>query len=133
VKEQVAFLRWDCCYENPRCKTKWQSRSPAMPDICQCKRRYWDSPHDTRPKTQSLRSWLPHGARPGRRVRPRSQISRMVVAGLLNKQIGSDLGISEITVKAHRGRMMHKMKADSLADLVNMAARLGLARAPKAL
>jgi FixJ family two-component response regulator len=55
------------------------------------------------------------------------------VAGLLNKQVGSDLGISEITVKAHRGRAMQKMKADSLADLVNMAARLGLARARKAL
>jgi FixJ family two-component response regulator len=56
-----------------------------------------------------------------------------VVVGLLNKQVGSDLGISEITVKAHRGRMMQKMKADSLADLVNMAMRLGLARAPKAI
>ena len=55
-----------------------------------------------------------------------------MVVGLLNKQVGSDLGISEITVKAHRGRMMQKMKADSLADLVNMAMRLGLARAPKA-
>src|SRR5467141_5005635 len=61
------------------------------------------------------------------------EVMALVAAGLLNKQIGSDLGISEITVKAHRGRMMQKMKADSLADLVNMAARLGLARAPKAL
>src|SRR5467141_4030375 len=61
------------------------------------------------------------------------EVMALVVAGLLNKQVGSDLGISEITVKAHRGRMMQKMKADSLADLVNMAARLGLARAPKAL
>src|ERR1700724_2607511 len=57
----------------------------------------------------------------------------LVVAGLLNKQVGSELGISEITVEAHRGRMMQKMKANSLADLVNMAARLGLARTPKAL
>ena len=57
----------------------------------------------------------------------------MVVAGLLNKQVGSELSIGEITVKAHRGRVMQKMKADSLADLVNMAARLGLARARKAL
>ena len=57
----------------------------------------------------------------------------LVVAGLLNKQAGSELGISEITVKAHRGRVMQKMKTGSLADLVNMAARLGLARAPKAL
>jgi FixJ family two-component response regulator len=54
------------------------------------------------------------------------------VAGLLNKQVGSELGISEITVKAHRGRVMQKMKADSLAGLVNMAARLSPARAPKA-
>jgi FixJ family two-component response regulator len=61
------------------------------------------------------------------------EVMALVVAGLLNKQVGSDLGISEITVKAHRGRTMQKMKADSLADLVNMAARLGLARAPKAL
>src|ERR1700733_9578084 len=61
------------------------------------------------------------------------EVMALVVAGLLNKQVGSDLGISEITVKAHRGRMMQKMKADSLADLVNMAARLGLARAQKAL
>jgi FixJ family two-component response regulator len=56
-----------------------------------------------------------------------------VVVGLLNKQVGGNLGISEITVKAHRGRMMQKMKADSLADLVNMAARLGLELAPKVL
>ena len=61
------------------------------------------------------------------------EVMVLVAAGLLNKQVGSDLGISEITVKAHRGRVMQKMKADSLADLVNMAARLGLARAPKAL
>jgi FixJ family two-component response regulator len=60
------------------------------------------------------------------------EVMALVVAGLLNKQVGSDLGISVITVKAHRGRMMQKMKADSLADLVNMAARLGLARARKA-
>jgi FixJ family two-component response regulator len=58
------------------------------------------------------------------------EVMALVVAGLLNKQVGSDLGISEITVKAHRGRMMQKMKADSLADLVIMAARLGLASAP---
>lgn len=50
----------------------------------------------------------------------------LVVAGLLNKQIGSELGISEITVKAHRGQVMRKMGADSLPDLVRMAARLGL-------
>jgi hypothetical protein len=46
------------------------------------------------------------------------------------KQFGGELNISEITVKAHRGQVMGKMKADSLADLVNMAARLPLARSP---
>ena len=63
---------------------------------------------------------------------PREQeVMTLVVSGLLNKQVGSELGISEITVKAHRGQVMRKMKADSLADLVNMAARLRLAPAPK--
>jgi FixJ family two-component response regulator len=52
------------------------------------------------------------------------QVLAMVVAGRLNKQIGADLGISEITVKAHRGKVMRKMKARSLAELVKMAARL---------
>jgi FixJ family two-component response regulator len=54
------------------------------------------------------------------------EVMELVVSGLLNKQVGGELGISEITVKAHRGRMMRKMKADSLPDLVTMAARLGL-------
>ena len=58
---------------------------------------------------------------------PREQeVLRLVVAGMLNKQIGVKLGISEITVKAHRGKMMQKMKADSVADLVKTAVRLGL-------
>jgi FixJ family two-component response regulator len=56
----------------------------------------------------------------------------LVVAGLLNKQVGGELGISEITVKAHRGQVMRKMKADSLPDLVTMAARLGLHPTSKA-
>jgi FixJ family two-component response regulator len=51
-----------------------------------------------------------------------------VVAGLPNKQVGSELGISEITVKAHRGSMMRKMKVESLAELVNIATRLRLTR-----
>ena len=53
------------------------------------------------------------------------QVMQLVVRGLLNKQVGGELGISEITVKAHRGQVMRKMGADSLADLVTMAARLG--------
>ena len=55
------------------------------------------------------------------------EVMGLVVAGLLNKQVGGELGISEITVKAHRGRVMEKMQARSLADLVRMSARLGLA------
>ena len=54
------------------------------------------------------------------------EVMALVVRGQLNKQVGGDLGISEVTVKAHRGRMMQKMEASSLAELVNMAARLGL-------
>ena len=60
------------------------------------------------------------------------EVMALVVSGLLNKQVGGELGISEITVKAHRGQVMRKMKADSLADLVNMAATLRPAPAPKA-
>ena len=59
------------------------------------------------------------------------EVMALVVSGLLNKQVGAELGISEITVKAHRGNVMRKMKADSLADLVKMAARLQLAALPK--
>jgi len=58
------------------------------------------------------------------------EVMALVVSGLLNKQVGGELGISEITVKAHRGQVMRKMKADSLPDLVTMAARLGQASAP---
>ncbi len=57
------------------------------------------------------------------------QVMALVVSGLLNKQVGGELGISEITVKAHRGKVMQKMKADSLAELVKIAARLRLAPA----
>jgi len=60
------------------------------------------------------------------------QVMSLVVSGLLNKQVGWELGISEITVKAHRGSTMRKMKAESLADLVKLAAKLRLPPAPKA-
>jgi FixJ family two-component response regulator len=58
------------------------------------------------------------------------EVMELVVLGLLNKQIGGELRISEITVKAHRGHLMRKMKADSLPALVIMASRLGLRTAP---
>ena len=56
--------------------------------------------------------------------RRETEVMALVVSGMLNKQAGGELGISEITVKAHRGQVMRKMKADSLADLVRMAGRL---------
>jgi FixJ family two-component response regulator len=65
------------------------------------------------------------------RLTPRERdVMARVAAGVPNKLIGDELGISEITVKAHRGHMMRKMEANSLAELVNMAARLRLLRPP---
>ena len=58
--------------------------------------------------------------------RREQEVMALVVSGLLNKQVGYELGITEITIKAHRGRVMRKMGASSLADLVNMARRLGI-------
>jgi FixJ family two-component response regulator len=64
-------------------------------------------------------------------TRREREVMALVVSGLLNKQVGRELGISEIPVKAHRGKVTRKMKADSLPDLVTMAVRLGLQTAPK--
>jgi FixJ family two-component response regulator len=64
-------------------------------------------------------------------TRREREVMALVASGLLNKQVGGELGITEITVKAHRGQVMQKMKADSFAELVKMAARLGPAPAPK--
>jgi FixJ family two-component response regulator len=58
------------------------------------------------------------------------QVMALVVSGLLNKQVGGELGISEITVKAHRGQVMRKMEAQSLPGLVTMAARLDAVASP---
>jgi FixJ family two-component response regulator len=62
------------------------------------------------------------------RLTPReSQVLPLVVSGLLNKQAAAELGISEVTLQLHRSRIMHKMAADSFADLVRMAGRLNIA------
>ena len=63
--------------------------------------------------------------------RREGEVLALVVRGLLNKQVSAELGISEITVKQHRGRMMRKMRTRSLPELVTIAARLGLMTAGK--
>jgi FixJ family two-component response regulator len=64
-------------------------------------------------------------------TRREAEVMALVISGLLNKQVAGELGISEITVKAHRGSMMRKMNADSFAGLIGMAARLGVAPDPR--
>jgi FixJ family two-component response regulator len=60
---------------------------------------------------------------------PREQeVIALVTTGLMNKQVAAEMGVSEITVKVHRGNAMRKMKAGSLADLVRMADMLGIRR-----
>jgi len=66
-----------------------------------------------------------------RSLTPREkEVFTLVTAGLLNKQVGAELGTTEKTIKVHRARVLDKMKADSLADLVRMAERLGIVRPP---
>jgi len=83
--------------------------------------------HAALEREQGLRLLRERHASLSRRER---EVMALVVSGLLNKQVGGELGISEITVKAHRGQVMRKMGADSLADLVNIAARLSIATVP---
>jgi FixJ family two-component response regulator len=64
-------------------------------------------------------------------TRREREVMTRVVAGLLNKEVAAELGRSEITIKAHRGKVMQKMQAGSLADLVRMGARLNLTHTPK--
>lgn len=66
------------------------------------------------------------------RLTPRErQVFALVAAGLLNKQVGYELGATEKTIKVHRARVMEKMEAESLADLVRMAGRLGVSAPPR--
>jgi FixJ family two-component response regulator len=65
-------------------------------------------------------------------TRREREVMERVVSGLLNKQVAAELGTSEVTVKVHRAKVMHKMRAGSLADLVRMSEKLGIRRNEKA-
>ena len=84
--------------------------------------------HDRAVRRQQAKMTELHGRYQSLTQREREVMGR-VVSGLLNKEIAADLAISLITVKAHRGQVMHKMRADSLADLVRMSEMLGTQRA----
>lgn len=83
---------------------------------------------DRAARRQQLKVKELHGRYQSLTPREREVMER-VVSGLLNKQIAAELGTSVITIKAHRGQVMHKMRADSLADLVRMSDMLGIPRA----
>ena len=87
----------------------------AIETALECSRAYLAEQEEMQPLRERYRSLSPR----------EREVMALVVRGRLNKQIGGDLGISEITVKAHRGRVMRKMRARSLADLVKIAGRLG--------
>ena len=122
-----SYISWRAARKRPECRTNSAASSMRFRDWC-----------GLRSPTGRLTSSINAGANTEIQalrncyasLTPRErEVMALVVAGLLNKQVGSRLGISEITVKAHRGKMMQKMKADSLADLVKMAVRLRLAPA----
>ena len=98
-------------------------------DLLSALRHAIERSHATLEQEAEMRALRDRYASLSRRER---EVMALVVSGLLNKQVGGELGISEITVKAHRGNVMRKMKADSLPDLVTMAATLSLAAAPPA-